>query len=82
MEREALDAWWAARKRNGETVVLAAPTNDTVARLNHAAQQRRIDTGALDPSGRHVEATATASGPATRSPPDATTASSTPTTAS
>ena len=55
MEREALDAWWAART-NGETVVLAAPTNDTVARLNHAAQQRRIMAGELDAVRRQVEA--------------------------
>ena len=55
MERDALDAWWTAR-RNGETVVLAAPTSDTVARLNHAAQQRRIDAGALDSRGRYVDA--------------------------
>ncbi len=55
MERDALDAWWTAR-HNGETVVLAAPTNDTVHRLNHAAQQRRIDTGELDTHSRHLEA--------------------------
>ena len=55
MERQALDAWWTARN-NGETVVLAAPTNDTVTRLNHAAQQRRIDAGHLDPDSWHVEA--------------------------
>ena len=55
MEREALDAWWTAR-RNRETVVLAAPTNESVARLNHAAQQLRIDAGDLDIRGRHVDA--------------------------
>lgn len=55
MDREALDAWWTAR-RDGETVVLAASTNETVARLNHAAQQRRIATGELDNRGRHVDA--------------------------
>ena len=55
MEREALDAWWTAR-HNGETVVLAAPTNETVARLNIAAQQRRIEAGAIDTRGRHVDA--------------------------
>ena len=55
MERDTLDAWWAARKR-GETVVLAAPTNETVARLNHAAQQRRIEAGDIDTRGRHIDA--------------------------
>lgn len=55
MEREALDAWWSARHR-GETVVIAAPTNDAVARLNHAAQQRRIDAGELAAGRRQVEA--------------------------
>ncbi|MEZ5244590.1 MAG: MobF family relaxase [Acidimicrobiales bacterium] len=55
MDREALDAWWGARKR-GETVVLAAPTNETVARLNHAAQQRRIDAGELDTRSRSIDA--------------------------
>jgi len=55
MERDALHAWAAART-NGETVVLSAPSNDTVARLNHAAQQHRIDTGELNPAGRSVQA--------------------------
>ena len=55
MERDALDAWWASCKR-GETVVLAAPTNETVARLNDAAQRRRIDAGELEIRGRHVDA--------------------------
>ncbi len=55
IERDALDAWHTARQ-HGETVVLAAPTNDTVARLNHAAQQRRIDTGELTTRGRTVDA--------------------------
>lgn len=55
MEREALDAWQAARRR-GETVVLAAPTNEMVARLNHAAQQRRIAAGELDTHSRTLVA--------------------------
>ena len=55
MERDALDAWETAR-RKGETVVLAAPTNETVARLNHAAQQRRIHTSELDTTGRTIDA--------------------------
>ncbi len=55
IERDALDAWHTAR-RHGETVVLAAPTNDTVTRLNHAAQQRRLHAGELDPRGRTIDA--------------------------
>ncbi|MCP3912142.1 MAG: relaxase domain-containing protein [Actinomycetia bacterium] len=54
METEAMDAWWQARK-HGETVLLAAPTNDAVARLNTAAQQLRIDAGELDTRGRSVK---------------------------
>ena len=55
MDRAALDAWETARQQ-GETVVLAAPTKETVARLNHAAQQRRITAGEVDTSGRTVQA--------------------------
>ncbi len=55
MDRAALDAWEAARQR-GETVVLAAPTNETVARLNHAAQQRRIAAAETDTHGRSLDA--------------------------
>ena len=55
MERDALHAWALARV-NGETVVLSAPTNDTGARLNHAAQQHRIDTSEINTAGRSVEA--------------------------
>ena len=55
MERDALHAWAHARA-NGETVVLSAPTNDTVARLNHAAQQHRIETGEINTAGRSVDA--------------------------
>ncbi len=47
MQREALDAWEAGRHA-GETVLLTAPTNETVAALNQSAQQRRIDAGELD----------------------------------
>ena len=53
--RDALDAWDAARQR-GETVVLAAPTNDTVAQLNHAAQHRRIAAAEIDTGGRSLDA--------------------------
>ncbi len=52
MQREALDAWEAAH-RAGETVLLTAPTNETVAALNQSAQQRRIDAGELD-NRRHL----------------------------
>ncbi len=52
MRRQALDAWWTAR-HNGETVLLTAPTNETVGGLNLAAQQRRIKAGELDPR-RHL----------------------------
>jgi len=55
MERNALDAWWTAR-HNGEAVILAAPTNDTVYSLNLAAQQRRLNTGELDTRGRYIDA--------------------------
>ena len=55
MDRAALDAWEAARQR-GETVLLAAPTNETVARLNHAAQQRRIAAAEIDTGGRTLDA--------------------------
>ncbi|MCP4958933.1 MAG: relaxase domain-containing protein [Actinomycetia bacterium] len=54
METEAIDAWWQARC-SGESVLLAAPTNDAVARLNTAAQQRRINAGDLDARLRSVE---------------------------
>ncbi|MCP3882822.1 MAG: AAA family ATPase, partial [Sulfitobacter sp.] len=52
MQREALDTWEAARQ-TGETVLLTAPINETVAALNRSAQQRRIATGELD-ARRHL----------------------------
>ena len=55
MERQALDSWEVARANN-ETVLLVAPGNDTVTRLNHHAQQRRIATGKIDPRSRSVQA--------------------------
>ncbi len=55
MEAEALDAWAAAR-RNGESVLLSAPSNDTVHRLNVAAQQQQIHLGEINPRSRSVEA--------------------------
>ncbi|MCP3856217.1 MAG: relaxase domain-containing protein [Actinomycetia bacterium] len=54
MEAEALNAWWQARS-SGESVLLAAPTNEAVARLNTATQQRRIDTGDLATRGRSTD---------------------------
>lgn len=53
METQAIDAWYQARQNN-ETVLLSAPTNEAVARLNTAAQQRRIDTGELPTHGRSI----------------------------
>jgi hypothetical protein len=50
METAIVDAWSQARRR-GESVALMANTNHTVNRLNRHAQQRRIDTGELDPNG-------------------------------
>ncbi|MCP4386551.1 MAG: relaxase domain-containing protein, partial [Hyphomicrobiales bacterium] len=52
VHREALDAWYSARQL-GETVLLTAPTNETVNALNRAAQQRRVDAGELD-TRRHL----------------------------
>ncbi|GEM_PF-724572 len=54
MHAEAIDAWWHHRQ-TGQSVVLAAPTNETVSELNTAAQQRRIDTGDLNTAGRSVD---------------------------
>ncbi len=55
MQRAALDAWHQARV-NGETVILAAPTNDVVVRLNEQAQQRLLQTGELSGRGRSLQA--------------------------
>ena len=52
MRREALDDWEAGR-RAGETVLLTAPGNETVAALNQSAQKRRIDAGELN-TRRHL----------------------------
>jgi len=52
MQRQALDAWEAALQA-GETVLLTASTNETVATLNQSAQQRRLDAGELN-THRHV----------------------------
>ncbi len=50
METDIIGAWHEARQRR-ESVALMANTNDTVARLNHLAQQRRITNGELHPGG-------------------------------
>ncbi|MEZ5280565.1 MAG: MobF family relaxase [Acidimicrobiales bacterium] len=55
MHDEALQVWRRARWA-GETVLLAAPTNDAVVELNKAAQQIRIDVGELDPRRRAAHA--------------------------
>jgi len=49
---------WAQLRANGHTVAVLAANNDTVHRLNHLAQQHRIDTGELNPNGAavHTEA--------------------------
>ena len=49
MERSAVAAWWR-HWQAGESVLLMAPSNDTVDRLNQRAQQRRISAGELDPT--------------------------------
>jgi hypothetical protein len=49
MERAGVAAWWR-HWQAGETVLLMAPSNDTVDRLNQRAQQRRISAGELDPT--------------------------------
>ncbi len=53
MERAAIAGWWRHWTRD-ETVLLMAPSNDTVDQLNERAQQRRIAAGELDPD-RFVE---------------------------
>jgi ATP-dependent exoDNAse (exonuclease V) alpha subunit len=50
MEAAVIDAWAAARRR-GESVALMANTNHTVDRLNHLAQQRRIEADEIRPQG-------------------------------
>ena len=50
MEADIITAWQQARSC-GETVALMANRTDTVARLNHLAQQVRMTSGELDPDG-------------------------------
>ncbi len=53
MERAAVERW-AELRADGQSVLLMAPTNDIVERLNSRAQQHRIRTGELDPTGHHA----------------------------
>ena len=46
IERAAVSAWWRHRQA-GESTLLMAPSNETVDRLNQAAQQRRIRAGEI-----------------------------------
>ena len=52
-ERAAVRAW-AGHRHHGARVLLMAPDNQTVDRLNQRAQQHRLDTNELDPTGRTV----------------------------
>ncbi|MGE0727725.1 MAG: MobF family relaxase [Acidimicrobiia bacterium] len=49
---------WAQLRANGHTVAVLAANNDTVHRLNHLAQQHRIDIGELDSKGPAVRTAA------------------------
>ena len=53
IEREAVSRWWRHRQA-GHDVLLMAPTNETVDRLNHRAQGLRLRAGELDPAGRSI----------------------------
>ena len=54
MERNAINDWLTHRS-NGADVLLLAPSNETVTRLNRTAQQALIDAGALAASGWRLE---------------------------
>ncbi|MGD9753547.1 MAG: AAA family ATPase, partial [Acidimicrobiia bacterium] len=45
---------WARLRAGGDSVAVLAANNDTVQRLNHLAQQHRIDIGELNPNGAAV----------------------------
>jgi conjugative relaxase-like TrwC/TraI family protein len=47
MDRDAINQWLQHR-RDGEDVLLLAPSNETVSRLNHTAQAALIQNGQLD----------------------------------
>jgi conjugative relaxase-like TrwC/TraI family protein len=55
MERAAINRW-AAHRSEGRSVLLMAPTNETVERLNQRAQQHRIHHGELNPTGPQTAA--------------------------
>ncbi len=55
MERAAINRW-AAHRAEGRSVLLMAPTNETVERLNQCAQNHRIRHGELNPTGPHTTA--------------------------
>jgi len=50
MDRNAINGWLQHREA-GADVLLLAPSNETVTRLNHTAQQALITAGQLTPSG-------------------------------
>jgi conjugative relaxase-like TrwC/TraI family protein len=53
MERAAVRRWWEHRT-NGDTVLLMAPNNEAVERLNQRCQQQRINAGDIDADGPRV----------------------------
>ena len=55
MERAAINRW-AAQRAEGRSVLLMAPTNETVERLNQRAQHHRIRHGELNPTAPHTTA--------------------------
>jgi hypothetical protein len=54
METEIIAAWHRARIR-GESVALMANSTEAVARLNRLAQDTRVMTGELDPTGPRLD---------------------------
>lgn len=50
MQTDIVDTWWKAHQR-GETIVMLAPTNDTVRALNVAVQARRGRAGEIELHG-------------------------------
>ena len=53
MERAAVRRWWEHRT-NGDSVLLMAPNNEAVERLNQRCQQQRINAGDIDDATPHV----------------------------
>ena len=54
MDRNAINQWLQHRT-NGHDVLLLAPSNEAVSRLNHAAQAALIQNGQLDPGRLCIE---------------------------